>query len=289
MRSGRWRLGSAVPPSAEDAAVSGGVQQALERIHGAVCRRLARLPAGPASPVGINPRGHSQQPFDLSADAAVFEELQACFPGGLLLSEESGLRRFGETSPRWRFIVDPVDGSDNHARGLPLSAVSVAVLEAEGPLALGRVHWALVGDLEGNARLIAGRGLGCRRGEAAVSVSQVRVLRDAFVSCELNHSAPSRRLARLLSRTRAVRSYGCASQALALVARGALDAHLDVRGRLTAESFLAGAFLVEQAGGCVLDLDGRGFEQLTDLHSTVRVVAAATADLAHQIADELDE
>ncbi len=272
----------------KDVPASGGVQQALVRIHGAVCRRLARLPAGPASPVGINPRGHPQRPFDLIADEAVFEELRACFPGGLLLSEESGLRRLGEASSRWRFLVDPVDGSDNRARGLPLSAVSVAVLESEGPLALERVQWALVGNLEENVPLIAGRGLGCRRGEAAVSVSEVRALRDAFVSYELNHSAPSRPLAGLLSRARAVRSYGCASRALALVACGALDAHVDVRGRLTAESFLAGAFLVEQAGGCVLDLDGRGFEHMTDLHSTARVVAAATQDLAHQIVDELN-
>ncbi len=287
MRSGHSRLGSVVP-SAEDVAASGDVHRALVRIHGAVCRRLARSPAGPASPVGINPRGHPQRPFDLIADEAVFEELRACFPGGLLLSEESGLRRLGDASPRWRLLVDPVDGSDNRARGLPLSAVSVAVLETEGPLALERVHWALVGDLEENIRFIAGRGLGCRWAEAAVSVSKVRALHDAFVSCELNHSAPSRRLAGLLSRTRAVRSYGCASRALALVACGALDAHIDVRGRLTAESFLAGAFLVEQAGGCVLDLDGRGFGQMTDLRSTVRIVAAATQDLAHQIVDELD-
>ena len=288
MRSGRSRLGSAVP-SAEDVAAAGDVQQALVRIHGAVCRRLARLPAGSASPVGINSRGHPQRLFDLTADEAVFAELRTCLPGGLLLSEESDLRRFGETSPRWRFLVDPVDGSDNRARGLPLSAVSVAVLEVDGPLALERVHWALVGDLEENVRLIAGRGLGCRRGEIAVSVSDVSVFQDAFISCELNHSAPSRRLAGLLSRARAVRSYGCASRALALVACGGLDAHVDVRGRLTAESFLAGAFLVEEAGGCVLDLDGCAFEHMTDLGSTARIVAAATPDLAHQIVNELDE
>ncbi len=108
MRNGHSRLGSTVP-SAEDVATSLGVQQALVRINGAVCRRLARLPAGPASPVGINLRGHPQRPFDLTADEAVFEELRACFPGGLLLSEESGLRRLGEASTRWRLVVDPVD------------------------------------------------------------------------------------------------------------------------------------------------------------------------------------
>ena len=64
---------------------------------------------------------------------------------------------------------------------------------------------------------------------------------------------------------------------------------MDVRRRLTAESFLAAAFIVEQAGGCVLDLDGSGFQQLTDLQSTARIVAAATPELAHEIARELDE
>ncbi len=276
-------------PSAEDAAASEDIPQTLVRIHRAVRRRLARLRAAPALPVGINRHGHVQQRFDVAADEAVFEELRACAPDALLLSEESAPRSLGDGPPRWRFLVDPVDGSDNRSRGLPLSAVSIAVVEPEGPLALDRVRWAMVGSLEEDRLLTAGCGLACRCGEEAVSVSGVRALRDAFVSCELNHFVPPGRLAALLSRARAVRSYGCASRALALVACGALDAHVDVRGRLTAESFLAAAFIVEQAGGCVLDLDGGGFQQLTDLQSTARIVAAATPELAHEIARELDE
>ena len=151
----------------------------------------------------------------------------------LMLSEESGLQSLGDGSPHWRFLVDPVDGSDNHTRQLPLSAVSVAVLEAEGPLAPDRVHWAMVGGLDQDCPLTATKNLGCRQGEKAVSVSKVRALGDAFVSCELSHHAPSGRLATVLSRARSVRSYGCASRALALVACGALDAHIDVRDRLT--------------------------------------------------------
>jgi myo-inositol-1(or 4)-monophosphatase len=227
--------------------------------------------------------------FDLSSDEAVLEELRACFPDGLVLSEESGLHQLGDRAPRWRFLVDPVDGSDNYSRGLPLSAVSIAVLEPEGPLALDRVRWAMVGGLDEDRPLTAGRDLGCQRGEKPVSVSAVRVLRDAFVSCELNHFAPARQLAAMFSQARAVRSYGCASRALAMVACGALDAHVDARSRLTAESFLAAAFMVEQAGGCVLDLDGNRFQHLTDLRSSARIVAAATPELAHEIAKEIHD
>jgi myo-inositol-1(or 4)-monophosphatase len=275
--------------SADEIVAPDNVLPTLVRVYGAVRRRVAHLPAVSASPIGINLHGHPQQPFDLAADQVVLEELRASFSDGIVLSEESGLQRFGDSAPRWRFVVDPVDGSDNHSRRLPLSAVSIAVLEPEGPLALHQVRWAVVGGFDEDHPLVAGKDLGCHRGEAAASVSQVRVLRDAFVSCELNHFAPTRPLATVLSRARGVRSYGCASRALALVACGSLDAHLDMRGRLTAESFLAAAFMVEQAGGCVLDLDGSGFQHLTDLTATARIVAAATAELAHEIANELKE
>ncbi|MCK4413206.1 MAG: hypothetical protein KAY32_06660 [Candidatus Eisenbacteria sp.] len=259
------------------------------RIHDAVRRRIRHLPEDHASSVGTNRRGHRQHLFDLSADKAVLEELQSCFTNALVLSEESELRHLGEGSPQWRFVIDPVDGSDNHARGLPLSAVSIAVLDPEGPLALDRVRWAMVGGLDEDQPHVAARDRGCQRGDKPVSVSGMRILRDAFLSCELNHSAPTRRLSVVFSQARAVRSYGCASRALMLVACGALDAHIDVRNRLTAESFLAAAFMVEEAGGCVLDLDGNNFQHLTDLRSTVRMVAAATPELAHQIAKEINE
>lgn len=72
----------------------------------------------------------------------------------------------------------------------------------------------------------------------------------------------------LFSTARAVRSYGCASRAMALVAGGAIDAHIDVRSRLTPESFLAAALKIALdapeaatrwlAGGPFLDTDGVG-------------------------------
>ena len=274
------------PAVGKDVIAPENILQVLVGVHDVVRRRLACLPTD-SSPVGINHRGHVQQRFDVTADEVIVEELRAHFPEGLILSEESGLQHLGDGPRRWRFLVDPVDGSDNHARTLPLSAVSIAVLEADGSLALDRVRWAMVGGLDQDRPFTAGIGLECRWGDEPVTVSKVRNLGDAFISCELNHHAPTGRLANLLSQARSVRSYGCASRALALVACGALDAPIDVRNRLTAESFLAGAFLVKQAGGTILDLDRGNFQHLKDLHSTVRLVAAATEELAEGIARAL--
>lgn len=265
-----------------------GIPQALADIHCEVRSLLLRQPVDSESPVGANLHGHAQQPFDVLSDEIVFKMLKSSFGSGVVLSEESETRQFGNQPPKWRFVVDPVDGSDNRAKGLPLSAVSIAVLDPEGPLAPDRVRWAMVGGLDEEQSLVAGRELRSRRGDSSVSVSRVKALCDAFISCELNHFAPDQSLGSLLAKARGVRTYGCGSRALALVACGALDAHVDVRGRLTAESFLAAAFIVEQAGGCLIDLENGKFQHLTDLHSTARIVAAATPELAQEIVHELD-
>ena len=82
-----------------------------------------------------------------------------------------------------------------------------------------------------------------------------------------------------------MRAYGCASRALCLVALGALDAHIDVRNRLTPESFLAGSLLVTEAGGYISRLDGTPFGSFRTLQDRTTLVAAATKELAEEIID----
>ena len=147
MRSRTSERGSLVT-GAGNVAATGDVLLALVRVHAVVRRQLRSLPEDPASPFGINRRGHRQHWFDLSADKTVLQELRSSFPNGLVLSEESEAQHVGDGPPQWRFVVDPVDGSDNHSRGLPLSAVSIAALDPEGPLALDRVRCAMVGGLD---------------------------------------------------------------------------------------------------------------------------------------------
>ena len=70
-----------------------------------------------------------------------------------------------------------------------------------------------------------------------------------------------------------------------LVAGGATDAHIDVRSRLTPESFLAAAAILREAGGCVLDAQGNGLGEFEDLCHTTTIVATVTRTLAEEIVD----
>lgn len=190
----------------------------LEAVHRRV--RAALAGTGPdlvrtvANTSGqVNPKGDVSQPFDLVADDLIRRELERLCSSGVVLSEERGDEVvFGRQPPRYRFVVDPVDGSDNHMRGLPLAAVSVAVLAGKGPLGLEQVVHALVGGLDREEPLLATRRKGAWQGASRLRTSQVRRIDEALVSCELNHWAPDGRLAELLRRSRGVRTYGCASR-----------------------------------------------------------------------------
>ncbi len=235
----------------------------------------------------VNPKGDVSQQFDLTAERCVERFLQGHGPPGVLLSEDSGELILSEAPHEWCFILDPVDGSDNYARGLDLSAVCLAVLPAGAPLAVGNLEWALVGELERVTPLLARRGGKAFRGDARVRTSGVERIEDAFVSVELNHFAPPPALGALMARARGVRSLGCASRALSLVATGALDAHVDIRKRLTAESFFAAALVVEEAGGCLLSPRGQPLPFARNLTQRFSLIAAATRQLADAIVEAL--
>ena len=243
-----------------------------------------RLGLDPRRVVGLNAKGDDQKPFDIEADEWIRQWLSRHFESGVVESEEqTSAYEFGRNEKSFRFIVDPVDGSDNFARCLPLSSISLAVLPRQAALCADGVSYALVGNTSGLESLVAARGEGAYSCAERLHTSDTRHLGDAFVSCELNHWAPDASLAELIRACSGVRVYGCASRALCLVATGALDAHIDVRSRLTPESFLAASLIVTEAGGYICRLDGEPLGPFQSLQDRTTLVAASTRELAKEI------
>ena len=236
----------------------------------------------------INAKGDAQRGFDVAAHDWVKSWLIEHCDGGLIESEEATEgTSFGPSGSGYRFVVDPVDGSDNFARGLPLAALSVAVLPREASVGVETVLAALVGDAQGGWSAIAERGVGSFSGTEQLATSGTARLEEAAISCELNHWAPPKSFARVIASVRAVRCYGCASRAISLVASGRLDAHVDVRGRLTPESFLAAARVLEEAGGALCTARGQALGPFQNIRERTTLVAAATKELANEIVEQL--
>jgi myo-inositol-1(or 4)-monophosphatase len=198
-----------------------------------------------------------------------------------ILTEERGEVRTRPGRAAWTLIVDPVDGSENFARGNEYSSVSVAALPGEETPHPDAVAHALVGRVFSGAVFEATRGGGATRDGRPIRPSDVRRLEDAVVGIDFYCPAPAarERLEPLLRRVKDARRFGTAAGELAMVACGGLDAYVDVRDFLTPENYMAAVLIVREAGGVV---SGRRGESLLSVASMVQgqsLVAACTPAL----------
>lgn len=185
---------------------------------------------------------------DEASQAAVFDVITAAHPDHRIMGEEGD---GGATDGAFTWIVDPLDGTSNYARGLPFWAVSVAVAETDGPVLAGVVHNPHTGETFAAAR---GEGV-------SFSVSETDSIDRSLVATGLQHDDPqriaeyARRVERLHLHCRGVRGLGSPAMCMAYVAAGRLDAFIE-KDATYAWDIAAGIVLIEEAGGTVTDLDG---------------------------------
>jgi histidinol-phosphatase len=109
---------------------------------------------------------------DLAIEAALRRELAAAYPDDRILGEEEG----GSVEPEGRvWVLDPIDGTANFARGIPIWGVLIA-LRVDGSPALGVAAAPALGE-----RYAAVAGGGATMNGAPIAVSQVARVEDAHV------------------------------------------------------------------------------------------------------------
>ncbi|WP_052851913.1 histidinol-phosphatase [Streptomyces avicenniae] len=193
---------------------------------------------------------------DRAAEELVRSSLQRARPRDGVLGEEYGGRGGG---PR-RWVIDPIDGTKNYVRGVPVWATLISLVErGEGgdrPVvgvvsapALGRRWWAQLG---GGA--YTGRSLSSA---TRLHVSRVGNLVDAsFAYSSLSGWQERNRLGAFLDLTRAcwrTRGYGDFWSYM-MVAEGSVD--ICAEPELSLWDMAAPAIVVQEAGGRFTGLDG---------------------------------
>src|SRR5215207_3494613 len=73
---------------------------------------------------------------DIASERLIAGQLRAAFPSHTIVGEEHGASEGGD--PRFRWFVDPVDGTTNYAHGFPYFSVSIG-FQVDGQPALGVV------------------------------------------------------------------------------------------------------------------------------------------------------
>jgi myo-inositol-1(or 4)-monophosphatase len=188
---------------------------------------------------------------DRECEDAVLALLRARFPAHDIVTEESELARKG-SSHVW--YVDPLDGTTNFAHSYPMFCCSVA-LTVDGATVAGAVYDPIKDEL-----FTAERGGGARLNGKPLRVSAAGdLLRSLLVTGfpydlreDLAHTL--RLFNRFIAEARAIRRDGAAALDLAYVAAGRADGFFEER--LHPWDILAGALMVEEAGGRVTRFDG---------------------------------
>jgi len=183
---------------------------------------------------------------DGEVEAMVQQALAQDFPNDAFLGEETG----GVTDSVARlWIVDPVDGTANFARGVPHFCISLALLE-NGVPSLGAIYDPMRDEL-----FLAAKGMGAFLNGVPMRVSDVPRLDLASVEVGWNKRLPTpaylRQLSAVIDAGAAIRRAGSGALGLAYVAAGRCDAYVELH--INSWDVAAGLLLVTEAGGVVND------------------------------------
>ena len=212
---------------------------------------------------------------DGEVERFVATRLHMLFPGDGFIGEEGEGRLAQEDAPTW--VVDPIDGTANFARGIPHFCVSIA-------LTLGdHAEAGVIFDPVKHELFTAGRGGGAFLNGAAIRVSATPDMRAAAIEIGWNmRSGPQVFLGlmtRVVAQGAAVMRCGSGALALAYVAAGRTDAFIE--HHINAWDCLAGNVLVAEAGGYVSDFLARdGLHKGNALLACTHALRKALADIA---------
>ena len=229
----------------------------------------------PQPSLGIGAGGDPIKKVDLTAENAIVETLKEYGLSFTLISEESGIKKYGENPEENYVTADPIDGTTNLMRGIPFYATSIAVSTKPE---LNAVHTALVADLFHGVTYTAKKGEGAKRDNQKINPSKQTTLKDAVVGIDLNtykarEVAP--RLTNLIEKTKHIRHLGANALELCYVADGTTDAFIDIRGKLRTTDTAAAWLIINEAGAKITTPEGKPLSAKLDPKEKLTFIAAA--------------
>lgn len=200
---------------------------------------------------------------DRACEAEIVRQIKRFYPDHAFNCEESGST--GDSDHVW--VIDPLDGTSNYLHGLPHFAASIA-LQING-----RTQHAVVYDPIRDELFNASRGSGAYLNSKRIRVSSRNGLEGAILATAFpfrqRQKLPAfgRVFQSVFSKIEDIRRAGTASLDLAWVAAARMDGYFEVG--LKPWDVAAGALLVREAGGVVMDFDGND-----DVENSGSVIAA---------------
>jgi myo-inositol-1(or 4)-monophosphatase len=211
---------------------------------------------------------------DKASEAVLLAWLRERHPDHAILSEESG----ASAGSRYRWIIDPLDGTTNYAHQLPHFSVSIAV-ESESELLIGVVY-----DPMRDECFSAVRGRGATLNGKSIRPSAIERMDRALLCTGFPYDVrehpegPAGLIARFLGLVQGIRRLGSAALDMAYTASGRYDGYFEFN--LKPWDIAAGALICSEAGAVASRIDGAPYD------TSVIDVLAASPGIAEPLQQE---
>jgi len=198
--------------------------------------------------------------IDLVAEELIIQSLKDQELDILLISEEVGEKYIGNKKKalfnEHILIVDPIDGSNNAARGIPYCSISIAYAKGKS---IKDIVKAVIIDLNSKDLYWAEEGNGAFLNGALIHASQLDVSDDCFF--ELNISNKNlfkyvEKFRSLIKRNYKVRVLGSSALTLCQIAKGSMEAFINLRENNRLVDVAAGILILKEAGGEIFSITG---------------------------------
>ncbi len=192
--------------------------------------------------------------MDRASEDLIIGRFRSSFPDIGILTEESDEI---QSLSKYRWIIDPLDGTTNYAHGFPFFCVSIA-LEENRQVVLGVVY-----DPNFDELFIAEKGKGSFLNGEKISPSTTNRISDALLATgfpyDIRRSKQNNieEFSRFALVARAIRRPGSAVLDLCYVACGRSDGFWELK--LQPWDMAAGSLIITEAGGMITDLRGAPF------------------------------
>ncbi|MFW9882627.1 MAG: inositol monophosphatase family protein, partial [Candidatus Thorarchaeota archaeon] len=227
-------------------------------VHDAVNPLLGTREAAKKSKRGAG--GDISMEIDLIAEDIIIKSLETSKVNLLLISEELGEKYIGDKDKakesREVLIVDPLDGSNNAARGLPYCSVSIAYAIGNQ---VSDIKKAVVLNLNTKDIYWAERGKGAYFNDEKIHVSDFDITQKCFFELNLpmkNLMKNLQKLSPIIRKFYRIRILGSSALTLCQIARGAMEAFINLRNSNRLVDVAAGMLVLKEAGGKIFSMNG---------------------------------
>ncbi|PTS92682.1 inositol monophosphatase [Pedobacter sp. HMWF019] len=188
---------------------------------------------------------------DKTAEQQLVYNLSKLLPGAGFTTEEETVNSKGEV---FNWIIDPLDGTTNFIHGIPTYSISIALYEEDQPV-IGVVY-----EINRGEMFYSYKGGEAYLNNKVIRVSSRPSLSESLLATGFPYYQFDKQpqymalLSDMMQKCHGLRRIGSAAVDLAYVACGRFDAFFEYN--LNAYDVAGGAYLVQQAGGRIMNFSG---------------------------------